>query len=239
MAVDVTSEDLLMPAPEPAWAKYWDELWTLLTPLHGVDWPNVIQVLTEPDRQLPDGRKLSALFGAGWQPILAEVAERLSLFERAQHQLGPQATLRLLSILGSSSYTARWWGNRLWPDLCERVIDRFVQAKVKLPGPYGNRGAEALRRDLTNTRNCSRTTCSRRAASVPLPKETRGLGFCKSSVRRRRPSTHASMRIYSAGIARPGHRGRQPGRGVVRQAERSRRTLCLRSSRLTLLKLIP
>jgi hypothetical protein len=79
-----------------------------MTAEQGVDWSAVIAALTDPERALPDGRKLAVIFGAGWQPVRAAVGERLASFQRAQDILGPQAMLRLLSILGSSSYTKRW-----------------------------------------------------------------------------------------------------------------------------------
>lgn len=62
--------------------------------------------------------------------------------------LGPETTLILMSIGGSTSYTATWWGQGRWPSMCRRVIDDAVAAGLPLPQPYDQRGSEALLADL-------------------------------------------------------------------------------------------
>jgi hypothetical protein len=148
-----------------------------ITVEHGVDWPAVITALTDPDRQLPGGWKLAVIFREGWQPIRAAVAERLAPFKRAQDVLGPPAMLRLLSILGSSSYTKRWWGNGWWPDLCEQVIARFTETGTPLPKPYDRRGADALRADLTDHPELLPDAVLKACRIGASPKGTEGLGF--------------------------------------------------------------
>jgi hypothetical protein len=150
---------------------------TYITTEQGVDWPAVITALTDPDRQLPDGRKLAIIFGEGWQPIQAAVAERLAPFKRTQDVLGPQAMVRLLSILGSSSYTKRWWGNGWWPDLCDQVIAKFTETSAPLPEPYDQRGADALRTDLSDHPELLTDAVLKACRIGASPKGTEGLGF--------------------------------------------------------------
>lgn len=143
----------------------------------GVDWPAVIAALTDPACELPDGRKLADVFGEGWLPIRKAVAERLAPFQRAQDQLGPQAMLRLLSILGSSTYTERWWGNGWWPDLCDQVIAGFTERDAPLPKPYDRRGADALRSDLIDHPELLPDDVLKACRIGASPKGDLGLGF--------------------------------------------------------------
>lgn len=148
-----------------------------ITVEHGVDWSAVIAALTARDREFPDGRRFSLIFGAGWQPIRTAVAERLAPFQRAQDQLGPRAMLRLLSILGSSSYTTRWWGNGWWPDLCDQVVAKFVETSTPLPKPYDQRGADALRADLKDYPELLPDDVLKACRIGASPKGNLGLGF--------------------------------------------------------------
>lgn len=60
----------------------------------------------------------------------------------------PDATLRLLTVGGSTSYTGQWWGQGRWTAICRAVVDDAVGAGVRLPEPYDVGGADALVRDL-------------------------------------------------------------------------------------------
>lgn len=110
----------------------------------GVDWNAAKTVLTDPARTLTDGRSLGALFGEGWHPVLASVAEHLRTWRRLDTEIGPEATLRLLSAVGASSYANDWWSTDQWPRLCRAVGAEFTGSEVKLPPPFDTRGTEDL-----------------------------------------------------------------------------------------------
>lgn len=90
----------------------------------GVDWQGVEDTLTSPAWQLADGRAISDLFGEGWREIQRTVREQVRKWRRFDEELiGPEATLRLLTMGGSTSYTRHWWGQGRWPAICKGRVD--------------------------------------------------------------------------------------------------------------------
>jgi hypothetical protein len=64
--------------------------------------------------------------------------------------LDTEATLRLLTVGGSTSYTRHWWGQGRWTAICHQIINDAVAGGVSLPAPYDTRGPDALQHDLTD-----------------------------------------------------------------------------------------
>jgi hypothetical protein len=118
-------------------------------PVEGIDWDSIKNDLTDPKWALPDGTPVSSLFGPGWGEVAATVTAELDRWRHHDHEvLGPETTLMLMSIGGSTSYTDTWWGQGRWPSMCRRVIDDAMAAGLALPQPYDQRGPDALLADL-------------------------------------------------------------------------------------------
>lgn len=118
-------------------------------PVEGIDWDSIKNALTDPQWALPDGTPVCSLFGPGWTEVAATVTAELDRWRHLDHEvLGPQTTLILMSIGGSTSYTDSWWGQGRWISICRRVIDDATAAGLPLPPPYDQRGPEALLADL-------------------------------------------------------------------------------------------
>jgi hypothetical protein len=62
--------------------------------------------------------------------------------------IGPDATIRLLTIAGSTSYTRHWWGQGRWPAICRAIVTDATRASVALPSPYETKGIDVLLGDL-------------------------------------------------------------------------------------------
>ncbi|QNE18316.1 hypothetical protein F1D05_10945 [Kribbella qitaiheensis] len=119
--------------------------------IEGVDWAGLINALTDDSWALPDGRTISTLFGAGWGQVQQTVAEQLRHWQAIDADvLGPEATLRLLSIGGTTGYTDRWWGRSRWSAMCAAVVADAISAEVALPSPYHHRGSAQLIDDLSD-----------------------------------------------------------------------------------------
>jgi hypothetical protein len=120
-------------------------------PYEGVDWDAVRQALTDPGLRLPGGAVVADLFGAGWAEVVRTVTEQIHTWQRLDEDLlGPEATLRLLTIAGSTSYTRHWWGQGRWPAICRRIVTDAVTVGVDLPPPYDTRGADQLIANLAD-----------------------------------------------------------------------------------------
>jgi hypothetical protein len=117
----------------------------------GVDWDGVQAALTDPHWKLPSGAAVAELFGEGWSEVTATMTEQVQAWRRLDEELiGPQATLRLLTIGGSTGYTRHWWGQGRWNAICRQIVDDAVEAGVPLPEPYDRRGSDELDADLAD-----------------------------------------------------------------------------------------
>ena len=120
-------------------------------PIEGIDWPGVERALTSDAWSLPSGQIVSELFGEGWPDVKATVVERLHQWRRVDADvLGPDATLRLLTVGGATSYTDRWWGQGRWNAMVRAVVTEAVAAGLALPAPYDKQGPDALCRNLVD-----------------------------------------------------------------------------------------
>jgi hypothetical protein len=118
-------------------------------PVEGVDWQGIEDSLTDPSWQLADGRVVSALFAEGWPDVERTVRRQVRMWRRFDEDLiGPDATIRLLTIAGSTSYTRHWWGQGRWPAICRAIVTDAINAGAALPPPYETTGTDALLRDL-------------------------------------------------------------------------------------------
>ncbi|MFJ8963303.1 winged helix-turn-helix transcriptional regulator [Lentzea sp. NPDC102401] len=118
-------------------------------PDEGVDWIGLEAALTDPEWALPDGRTISSLFGEGWQEVRGTVSEKLTTWRRLDEDLlGPTATLRLLTIGGSTNYTWHWWGRGCWTAICRAIVGDAVTGGIALPVPYDQLGPERFVIDL-------------------------------------------------------------------------------------------
>ncbi|MFE5097166.1 hypothetical protein ACFRCI_44445 [Streptomyces sp. NPDC056638] len=118
-------------------------------PVEGIDWAAIKDALTDPKWTLPNGTLIRSLFGEGWAEVASTVTAELDRWRRLDHEvLGPETTLILMSIGGSTSYTCSWWGQGRWHSMCSRVIDDALAAGLPLPAPYDQRGRDALMADL-------------------------------------------------------------------------------------------
>ncbi|WP_246039631.1 hypothetical protein [Glycomyces buryatensis] len=117
----------------------------LIDPYEGVDWEAVEQALTSETWQLADGRRISALFGDGWNEVKRTVRDQVRSWRRLDEEvLGPEATMRLFSVGGATSYSDRWWGQGRWTGICRRVILDAQTAGIPLPSPFDEQGAESF-----------------------------------------------------------------------------------------------
>lgn len=118
-------------------------------PVEGVDWQGIEDSLTDPSWQLADGRVISELFAEGWPDVERTVRRQVRMWRRFDEDLlGPDATIRLLTIAGSTSYTRHWWGQGRWPAICRAIVTDAINAGVALPPPYETRGTDAFLSDL-------------------------------------------------------------------------------------------
>ncbi|WP_141921291.1 hypothetical protein [Halopolyspora algeriensis] len=138
--------DVLMARINIAVTKVIDEH---VNPIEGVDWVNLRASLTDPEWALPDGRKIAELFGEGWPQVRDTVGEQLEQWRLLdENVLGPEVTLRLLTIGGSTSYTQNWWGQGRWPAICRAIVEDAVEGGIALPAPYDTAGVERFIADL-------------------------------------------------------------------------------------------
>lgn len=122
-----------------------------IDPLEGIDWHGIENTLTDPTWSLPDGRVISELFGDGWDEVCDTVRHQLRTWQRLDEDLlGPEATLRLLTIAGSTSYTRHWWGQGRWGAICRQIVSDAVRAGIPLPAPYDAQGPEELVKGLAD-----------------------------------------------------------------------------------------
>ena len=118
-------------------------------PVEGVDWQGIEDNLTDPSWQLAGGRVVSDLFAEGWPDVERTVRRQVRMWRRLDEDLiGPDATIRLLTIAGSTSYTRHWWGQGRWPAICRAIVTDAINSGVGLPPPYGTKGIDALLSDL-------------------------------------------------------------------------------------------
>jgi hypothetical protein len=118
-------------------------------PIEGIDWDSISNALMDPQWALPDGTSVRSLFGLGWTEVASTVTAELDRWRRLDHEvLGPETTLILMSIGGSTGYTDSWWGQGRWRSMCRRIIDDATAAGLALPAPYDERGPDALLADL-------------------------------------------------------------------------------------------
>ncbi|MET9720275.1 hypothetical protein ABZZ46_33400 [Streptomyces rochei] len=118
-------------------------------PIEGIDWASIRDALMDPQWALPDGTLVRSLFGPGWTEVASTVTAELDRWRRLDHEvLGPETTLILMSIGGSTSYTDSWWGQGRWRAMCRRVIDTATAAGLVLPAPYDQRSPDILLADL-------------------------------------------------------------------------------------------
>jgi hypothetical protein len=120
----------------------------LIDPVAGIDWEGIEEALTSAAWALPDGRLIAELFGEGWREVRDTVMRRLDAWKhRDERVLGTQATMRIFTIAGSTSYTRNWSGQGRWHAICRAVINDAAQVGIDLPGPYDELGADALLAD--------------------------------------------------------------------------------------------
>ncbi|UQX88256.1 hypothetical protein M6D93_18505 [Jatrophihabitans telluris] len=96
----------------------------------GVDWNGVCAVLLDPERSIgrDDGASVGELLGEDWPLVQNSVASSLADWQHIERVAGPEATLRLLSVAGSSAFTERWWGTGWWPRFADQVYDHVRHA---------------------------------------------------------------------------------------------------------------
>jgi len=120
-----------------------------IDPIDGIDWDGIRVVLTDSTWTLPDGRVIADLFGDGWAQVQETVGSRLDAWREIDAQiLGGGATMRFLTIGGSTEYTRHWWGQGRWRAICTEIVRDAIKAGIDLPSPYDERGQEALLADL-------------------------------------------------------------------------------------------
>ncbi|OUS91948.1 hypothetical protein CA951_31130 [Rhodococcus sp. NCIMB 12038] len=120
-----------------------------IDPIDGIDWDGIRAVLTDSHWSLPDGRVIAALFGDGWPQVHDTVGARLDAWQHIDTQiLGSEATMRLLTIGGSTEYTRHWWGQGRWRAICTEIVRDAMEAGIALPSPYDERGQDGLLEDL-------------------------------------------------------------------------------------------
>jgi hypothetical protein len=116
---------------------------------HGIDWMSVAGLLLDPERPAGEHTSIGELTGAHWPELAASIEQKLNYWQHVESVIGPRATLRLLSAVGSTDYTTRWWGNSWWPMLAGKVFDhvekRFPQL---LPEPVDEFSMMDLRSDV-------------------------------------------------------------------------------------------
>ncbi|WP_344447301.1 hypothetical protein, partial [Kitasatospora nipponensis] len=89
----------------------------------GIDWPAVRLALTAPTRRLADGQTLGDIFGEGWEPIRAPIDRQIDLWQQVDEDLGPEVTVRLLSMHGSRTESVgEWWGSGWFETITRRAV---------------------------------------------------------------------------------------------------------------------
>lgn len=90
----------------------------------GIDWNGVGGVLLDPERQACNDNRdsVGVLVGTDWPLVAHSIQQSLDEWLHAEQVAGPEATLRLASVMGSSTYTKRWWGNGWWSDFSDSVL---------------------------------------------------------------------------------------------------------------------
>lgn len=117
--------------------------------VEGVDWQAIEDSLTDASWQLADGRVVSDLFAEDWADVERTVRRQVRMWRRFDEDLiGPDATIRLLTIAGSTFYTRHWWGQGRWSAICRAIVTDAINAGVALPPPYETTGIDALLSDL-------------------------------------------------------------------------------------------
>jgi hypothetical protein len=120
-----------------------------ICPVEGIDWGVIKDELMDPEWALPDTTPVHSLFGEGWTEVAATVCAELDRWRRLDHKrLGPQTTLILMTIGGSTSYTDSWWGQGRWHSICRHILDEAIAAGLRLPAPYDREGPDVLLTDL-------------------------------------------------------------------------------------------
>ncbi|MFE6691347.1 hypothetical protein ACFVFQ_33370 [Streptomyces sp. NPDC057743] len=159
-------------------------------PYEGIDWNSIERLLTDTGWKLPNGRTVSFLFGDGWPEVQSTVRKQVRKWHRLDTEvLGPETTLRLMTIGGSTSYTRHWWGQGRWRAICEEIVRDAVEAGFTLPQPYDCRGPEALIGDLEQPDMQSDAVLDW-LIDMPESTETGPYGL------RRHPSTQPIVRTY-------------------------------------------
>ncbi|MER5381743.1 hypothetical protein ABT040_15890 [Streptomyces sp. NPDC002688] len=118
-------------------------------PIEGIDWDGIESALMDPRWALPDGTEIQPLFEDGWAEVASTVCAELQRWRQIDHDiLGPETTLMLMTIGGSTSYTDSWWGQGRWHSICQHIVQDALAAGLTLPYPYNVRGANAFVADL-------------------------------------------------------------------------------------------
>lgn len=87
-------------------------------------WVRVAALLTDPQRQLPDGRTLLQYAGPdGLADLQLEVRATGEHLARMQRQLGPRGTAVMTAAM-TGVWGNRWFGMPAWP----RIVETFVEA---------------------------------------------------------------------------------------------------------------
>jgi hypothetical protein len=94
----------------------------------GISWDSVGRVLLDPARI--SGNNGSAAVGdlltaTDWPLLRQSIAAKLDRWMHIEQLAGPEATLRLVSVMGSTSATERWWGNGWWRDYSRSVLQQI------------------------------------------------------------------------------------------------------------------
>jgi hypothetical protein len=106
--------------------------------LDGVDWLALEAGLINSRRLLRDGRTMNELFSTEtWAEITRAISQELEHWQHIEAAVGPRATLRLLSMAGSTTYTKSWWGQSWWPGLAREVAQHVHETGIELPNHSG------------------------------------------------------------------------------------------------------
>jgi len=160
----------------------------LIDPYDGVDWVKVEAALTSDSWALGDGRVVPALFGDGWGEVQRTVREQVQAWRRLDEEvLGPQATMRLLTVGGATDYSRHWWGQGRWAEICRRIVLDAKELGVALPAPFDQAGAEAFIEATKDPDNLSDDALSWLIDVPPFESSS-----CSSSRRRRGVDARAS-----------------------------------------------
>ncbi|HSV64797.1 MAG TPA: hypothetical protein VLJ59_02665 [Mycobacteriales bacterium] len=151
--------------------------------LDGVSWERIAAILLDADRTITDGRPVGQLVGPGWPEVAQSIKQKLAYWQHIEAVLGPRATLRLLSVMGSTAYTERWWGNSWWSDLVDKVTRAAIRRHPSLVDPANEFSGLELAADLAHQPDSlpnetlaiflkERGTAGLRTAKIERPKAT-------------------------------------------------------------------